>query len=99
MSPVLSAKGWSPKGRKGKENTLSVGQQVGFQPGLQLNALTTLPQCHSKMGSSACVGQKVQKKKRICYFAFVTSVATVDITIVPCDASYGQYNTHGLEYT
>ena len=63
MSPVLSAKGLSPKGMKGKENTLPVKQQVGFQPGLQLNALTTWPQCHSKMGSSACVGQKVQTKK------------------------------------
>jgi len=30
---ALSAKGWSPKGKRGKENTLPVKQQVGFQPG------------------------------------------------------------------
>ena len=28
---ALSAKGWSPKGRRGKENTLPVKQQVGFK--------------------------------------------------------------------
>ena len=29
---ALSAKGWTPKGRRGKENTLPVKQQVGFEP-------------------------------------------------------------------
>ena len=45
-----SAKGWSPKGRRGKENTSPVKQQVGFKPGTfgpQSNALITLPQCQS----------------------------------------------------
>jgi len=35
---------WSPKGRRGKENTLPVKKQVGFEPGtfgLQLDALAT----------------------------------------------------------
>jgi len=30
---ALSTKGWSPKGRRGKEHTLPVKQQVGFEPG------------------------------------------------------------------
>ena len=30
---ALSAKGWSPKGRRGKENTLPAKQQGGFEPG------------------------------------------------------------------
>jgi len=31
--PTLSTKGGSPKGRRGKENTLLVKQQAGFEPG------------------------------------------------------------------
>ena len=30
---ALSAKGWSPKGRRGKENVLPARQQVGFKRG------------------------------------------------------------------
>ena len=33
LPQALSAKAWSPKGRRGKENTLPVKQQVGFEPG------------------------------------------------------------------
>jgi len=32
-SKALSAKDWSPKGRRGDENTLPVKQQVEFEPG------------------------------------------------------------------
>ena len=43
---ALSAKGWSPKGRRGKENTLPVKQQVGFRDlgpfGPLLNAFNRL---------------------------------------------------------
>ena len=81
-----------PRGGGVKENTLPMKQQVGFDPGLRWNALTTWPQCHSKMGSSACVGQKF----RICYFTFVTRVATVDVTIVPCDAWAIQHTWPGV---
>ena len=46
----FNTNGWSPKGRRGKENTSPAQQQVGFKPGIfgpESDALTTWPQCHS----------------------------------------------------